>query len=164
MKNFFNKLSYQHMCVGYYKIMFIILTHFNYFPIIMIYDYSVNIDNNNINLICFTLKTLRYSDLNSLLLLFNSKGTSSVSHYLDEDDIYSNYINIFDSKGKMIISIGFDIQILNSLYHKLAFNLFVASIMNNILRDYAYYIMINNVSFGATDDLYIHISNKNLLD
>ena len=79
-------------------------------------------------------------------------------------NIYSNYINIFDSKGKMIISIGFDIQILNSLYHKLAFNLFVASIMNNILRDYAYYIMINNVSFGATDDLYIHISNKNLLD
>lgn len=158
---------YKFIRITYNKIVFLVLSMFTTdFPPKLYYDQSINISNNNHNLISFTLKTLDYDDLKSLLLNFNNSNIISESHFLNCTP--PNFIFLFDSDGKMFGSYEFHIHMPDNIEAQLAFNAFVVTLTNDIIKHCTYESMKNNVSFFSQKEtnhykFYMHISNKSII-
>jgi hypothetical protein len=154
---------YKHIFIFYHKILFLVLFKFTHvFPSKLIVNYSIDINNNNLNLIAFTIKTFDYTDLKLLLLNYNDSNVISKSHF--SDSTLPSFISLFDSEGKLFAHYGFLIHKPdNEKAAELAFDNFVLALSQDIFKNCVYETMNKNVS---TDNykFYMHISYNDILD
>jgi hypothetical protein len=152
---------YKYILLIYYKIVFLVLSKLTKDSFAKDYEYSIDINNNNINLIEFTLETFYSTDLKPLLFNFNHSNIISASHFLNNTS--PSYLSLFNSEGKLFGHYQFHIHNPDNEGDELGFDLFVASLSKHIFKNCIYETMKNNVS---TNDykFYMNISNKNILD
>lgn len=96
---------------------------------------NININNNDLNLIMFTLKTLDFNDFKTLLLNFNVSNNVSASYFLTTPPCH---IFLFDSVGKLFRHYKFYIHKLENEKAKLAFDDFVINLKNHIFESCVY--------------------------
>ena len=153
---------YKYIYITYYKIAFLLLSKFTRdFPSKLNIDYNIDIDNNNLNLILFTLETFDYTDFKSLLLNFNHSNIISELHFLTNTS--NSYIYLFNSEGKLFGYYGF---LMHNPYDDITtkdYDNFVSTLSHDILKSCVYETMNNNVSTKNTI-FYFYISNDNLLE
>lgn len=152
------------MYITYHKIVFLALSKFiTDFPCKLDYDYSIDINNNNLNLIEFTLDTFYSTDLKPLLFNFNHSNIISASHFLNNTPPSNLYL--FDSEGKLFGHYEFHIYNPDNESDQLGFNLFVATLSHHMFKNCIYEIMKKNgfLRFTNESKFYLDISNKNIL-
>ena len=93
---------YRLIRIFYHKVVFLISSKLiANFPLKLDYTRSIDIKNNKLNLILFTLETLDISEFKTLLLNLNhSYITTSVDDFLN--DTSPSFIHLFDSKGNLV--------------------------------------------------------------
>jgi hypothetical protein len=96
---------------------------------------NININNNDLNLIIFTLKTIDFNEFKTLLLNFNVSNIVSASHFLTTPPCH---IFLFDSDGKLFRHYKFHIHKPENEKTELAFDNFVIDVKNHIFESCVY--------------------------
>ena len=156
--------SYKYIYITYHKFVFLALSKFiTGFPGKLEEDYTIDMDNNNLNLIEFTLETFYSKDIKPLLFSFNQLNIYSSLDSIN--DLAPNYLYLFDSEGKLFGLYVFHIHNLDNESEELGFKFLVLSLSQDILKKCVYEIMRKNgfLRFTSNYKFYMNISNKNLL-
>ena len=123
-------------------------------------NHSININNNDLNLTVFTLKTFNFTDFKTLLFNYNNSNIISAFHFLNNTPPCS--LIIFNSDGELFGHYKFHIHKPDNKNAELNFDDFVISLMNDIFSKCVCETMKNKVS-ATNYKFFMHISNKNIL-
>jgi hypothetical protein len=151
------------MFITYHKIVFLVLSKItpNFPPKDTEYSIDINNKNLNLNLILFTLETFDISDLKPLLLKFNHSNILSASHFLKNTP--PCYLYLFNAEGKLYGHYEFHIHKPNNQKEaEVGFDNFVSSLSEDIFKNCVYETMKNN-AYTSNYKFYMHISNKNII-
>jgi len=152
---------YKLIRIFYHKVVFLIYTKLiANFPLRLDYARSIDIKNNKLNLILFTLETLNISEFKTLLLNLNHLNiATSVEDFLDYTS--PSFIHLFDSEGNLVGWYRFLIHKPNCVNAELNFHIFASHFMDDIIKHCVYDTMIKNVPTNKYK-FYIHISNNSI--
>lgn len=151
---------YKQILIAYHKIVFLVLYKYTSdLSSLVNSEDSININNNNLNLMLFTLETFNFTDFKTLLFNFNDLNIISVFDYFNTTP---THIYLFDSDGKLFVNYAFLIHNPYEDKDELTFNKFVAHLMNDILKYCVYEAMKKNV-YTNNYPFYLHISKKKII-
>jgi hypothetical protein len=137
------------------KIVFLVLSKFTKdFPPISSYNYSININNNDLNLSEFSLGTFDVNDFKDFLF-FNHSEVIYDSHFFY---VIPSHLSIFDSEGKLF---GHYIVYIYRDKKELYSDESILDLMDHLFKICVYDTMKKNVS-AYNYKFYMHISNKKI--
>ncbi len=152
--------TYKSLFIIYHKFLFLLKCRFiSDFPP-KYSKHRINLKNNNLNLIIFTLESFNFIDFKTLMSNYFTSNLVSEETFFNNTP---NNISIFDSEGWLLGHLVFFIDKPNDRNDVIAFNRFVFCLMLDIIRYCVYETMDRNVSTKKYQ-FYISISTKNNLD
>jgi hypothetical protein len=125
------------------------------------YEYTIDINNNNLNLISFTINTLSIYDLKTVLLNFNHKEINSELDFLSNTS--PSFLYLFNFEGKLFGHYTFLIHRPENDTAKKSFDNFVTHLRNDIIDNCSNEAMDNNI-YIENYQFYMYISINNLLE